>query len=84
MIIYRDSNCSFELLFRFLNSPNFLTIMICLDLALCLLSVVENQLRYENANNLGLDLSGPFLKDTALGIIHSTKGGFRGNSSFAL
>ena len=40
--------------------------MVCLDLALCLLSFVENQIRYENANNLGLDLSGPLLKDTAL------------------
>ena len=44
-----------------------------MDLALCLLSLVENQIRYENANNLGHDLSGLFLNLLKLEIIYFSR-----------
>ena len=68
MIVYRNINCSFGLLHRFLHSQNWLTIMVCLDLTFCL----STQFCRESNQ---IWLIRPFLKDTALDIIFLLKYG---------
>ena len=65
MMVFSNDSCSFDLLHRFWHSPNCLTIMVCLDLALCLFSSVEKK-KSDMKMLIIWDLSSPFLKETAL------------------
>ena len=69
IIVISNNICYFDLLHRFWQSPSCQTVMVCMDLALCLFSSVDNKIKCENANNLRLGLSSPFLKETELSFI---------------